>query len=356
MVAAACSNNDDNSGSSGATGGTGASGATGAACNADIKVGIAFDVGGLGDKSFNDAGNAGLQQAIADGLVCEENVVTNEANATGSDRTQNVQALADAGFNLVVGIGFAFSPDINTIAPDYPDTNFMVVDGFATCGKACGLDNDDLTNVADFDFKEQEGSFLVGAAAALKCACDTIGFLGGQTGPLIQKFEAGYTAGAKAVNPNIKVLVSYIGDDVGAFNDPVKGEALSTKMYDDGAEIIYHASGASGAGLFNAAVKANKLAIGVDSDQYLTSSPEQQPLILTSMLKRVDTAVYNAIDQVGSDTFASGATVLGLAEDGVDYSKSNTAELTQDIIDKLEEYRTQIVSGDIVVPEDPKDA
>jgi len=355
LVAAACSNNDDNSGASGATGETGASGSTGGAveCNADIKVGVAFDVGGLGDKSFNDAANAGLQKAIADGLVCEENVVTNEANASGSDRTANVQALADAGFNLIVGVGFAFSPDINTISPDYPDTSFMIVDGYATCGTACGLDNDAPANVADFVFKEQEGSFLVGAAAALKCQCDTIGFLGGQTGPLIQKFEAGYTAGAKAVNPNIKVLVEYIGDDVGAFNDPIKGEALSTKMYDDGAEIIYHASGASGAGLFNAAVKADKLAIGVDSDQYLTASPEQQPLILTSMLKRVDVAVYNAIDQVGSGTFAAGATVFGMAEDGVDYSKSNTAELTQDIIDQLEEYKAQIISGDIVVPEDP---
>lgn len=349
LVAAACSNND-NTGASGATGGTGATGVT---CNQDIKVGVAFDVGGLGDKSFNDAANAGVTKAIADGLVCKENVITNEANATGSDRTQNIQALADAGFNLVIGIGFAFSPDINTIAPDYADTSFMVVDGYATCGTACGLDNDGLTNVADFDFKEQEGSFLVGAAAALKCACDTIGFLGGQTGPLIQKFEAGYTAGAKAVNPNMKVLVEYIGDSVSAFNDPVKGEALSTKMYDEGAEIIYHASGASGAGLFNAAVKANKLAIGVDSDQYLTASPEQQPLILTSMLKRVDTATYNAIQQVGSGTFVSGATVLGLAEEGVDYSRSNTAELTQDIIDQLEAFRAQIISGDIVVPTDP---
>ena len=172
LVAAACSNNDDNSGASGATGETGATGSTGGAveCNADIKVGIAFDVGGLGDKSFNDAANTGLQKAIADGLVCEENVVTNEANASGSDRTANVQALADAGFNLVVGVGFAFSPDINTISPDYPDTSFMIVDGYATCGTACGLDNDAPANVADFVFKEQEGSFLVGAAAALKCA------------------------------------------------------------------------------------------------------------------------------------------------------------------------------------------
>jgi basic membrane protein A len=350
LVAAACSNNDETP----ADGGGDTGGGT-VECNADIRVGVAFDVGGLGDKSFNDAANAGVEKAIADGLVCEENVNTNEANATGSDRTQNVVALADAGYDLVIGVGFAFSPDINTISPDYADQSFMIVDGYATCGTACGLDNDSPANVADFTFKEQEGSFLVGAAAALKCGCDTIGFLGGQTGPLIEKFQAGYEAGAKAVNPNMTILVEYIGDDVGAFNDPVKGQALSTKMYDDGAEIIYHASGASGAGLFNAAVEAGKLAIGVDSDQYLTASPEQQPLILTSMLKRVDTATYNAIQQVGDASFTPGGVVFGLTEDGLDYSKSNTAELTADITAKLDEFKQQIIDGTIVVPESPAD-
>jgi basic membrane protein A len=347
LTAAACSKSDNGSGAGGNTG------ASGAQCNADIKVGVAYDVGGLGDKSFNDAANRGVEQAITDGLVCRDNVVTNEANSTGSDRDQNAQALADAGFNLVIGVGFAFSSGINTIAPDYPDTNFMIVDGFATCGTACGLANDNLTNVADYTFKENEGSFLVGAAAAIKCQCNTIGFLGGQTGPLIEKFQAGYEAGARAINPDMKILVEYIGDDTTAFNDPVKGEALSTKMYDDGAEIIYHASGASGAGLFNAAVQANKLAIGVDSDQYLTASPEQQPLIFTSMLKRVDTAVYNAIKAEGDGTFAPGGVVFGLAEDGLDYSKSNTAEMTPDIITQLDEFKAQIISGEIVVPDSP---
>jgi basic membrane protein A len=309
----------------------------------------------LGDKSFNDAANAGLQQAIADGLVCEDNVVTNEANSTGSDRDQNIQALADAGFNLVIGVGFAFSPGINTIAPDYPDVNFMIVDGFATCGTACGLANDAdaIPNVADYTFKEHEGSFLVGAAAALKCECDTIGFLGGQQGTgLIEKFEAGYEAGAAAVNPNISILVEYIGDDTTAFNDPVRGEALSTSMYDDGAEIIYHAAGASGAGLFNAAVAADKLAIGVDSDQYLTAAPEQQPLILTSMLKRVDVAVYNSIQAVGDGSFG-GSVVFGMAEDGLDYSQANTEQLTTDIVEQLDEFKGQIIDGTIVVPDAP---
>jgi basic membrane protein A len=315
---------------------------------------MAFDIGGLGDKSFNDSANAGLQQAIADGLVCEDNVVTNEANSTGSDRDQNLQALADAGFNLVIGVGFAFSPGVNTIAPDYPDTSFMIVDGYATCGTACGLTNDAeaIPNVADYTFKEQEGSFLVGAAAVLKCQCKTIGFLGGQTGPLIEKFQAGYEAGAAQIDPEVEVLVEYIGDDTTAFNDPVKGEQLSTAMYDDGAEIIYHAAGASGAGLFNAAVEAQKEAIGVDSDQYLTASPEQQPLILTSMLKRVDVAVFNSIEAVGAGSLG-GSQVFGMAEDGVDYATSNPEELTADITEQLDEFKQQIIDGTIVVPETP---
>jgi basic membrane protein A len=350
VVAAACGGDDDG-GAAGDGDGDGAA----AECNEDITVGMAFDIGGLGDRSFNDAADAGLQQAIEDGLVCEENTQTNEANATGSDRDQNVQALADAGFDLVIGVGFAFSPGINTIAPDYPDTNFMIVDGFATCGTACGLTNDAeaIPNVADFTFKEHEGSFLVGAAAALKCECDTIGFLGGQQGTgLIERFQAGYEAGAEAINPDINVLVEYIGDDTTAFNDPVRGEALSTSMYDDGAEIIYHAAGASGAGLFNAAVDANKLAIGVDSDQYLTASPEQQPLILTSMLKRVDTAVYTAIEQTGEGEFG-GSLVFGLAEDGLDYATSNPDELTPDIQERLDEFKQQIIDGEITVPDAP---
>jgi basic membrane protein A len=350
IVAAACGDDDGDE-----TGGTGGTGGTGAAeCNADIQVGMAFDIGGLGDKSFNDSANAGLQQAIADGLVCEDNVVTNEANSTGSDRDQNLQALADAGFNLVIGVGFAFSPGVNTIAPDYPDTSFMIVDGYATCGTACGLTNDAeaIPNVADYTFKEQEGSFLVGAAAVLKCQCTTIGFLGGQTGPLIEKFQAGYEAGAAQIDPDVEVLVEYIGDDTTAFNDPVKGEQLSTSMYDDGAEIVYHAAGASGAGLFNAAVEAQKFAIGVDSDQYLTASPEQQPLILTSMLKRVDVAVFNSIEAVGAGSLGS-SQIFGMAEDGVDYATSNPEELTADITEQLDGFKQQIIDGTIVVPEAP---
>ena len=349
LVAAACGGGDGD--------GTGGGGNGGPECNQDLSVGVAYDIGGIGDKSFNDAANAGLQAAIEEGLVCEDNTDSLEPDATGSNRDDNVIALADAGHDLVVAVGFAFSAGINTNAGDYPETQFAIIDGFATCGTACGLDNDDLTNVTDLTFKEHEGSFLVGAAAAIQAGkenCDTVGFLGGQTGPLIEKFQAGYEAGVAHVDPNIEVLVEYIGPDVTAFNDAVKGEALSADMYDAGACIIYHAAGASGAGLFNAAVAADKLAIGVDSDQYQLVSEEQKPHIMTSMLKRVDTAVHDAIQQAGDGSLEAGAQVFGMAEGGVDYSKSNTELMTEDIVSEVDALKEQIINGDISVPETPQ--
>ena len=351
LVAAACG---DDGGDGGDTG-SGDGGST-TECNQDLKVGVAFDIGGIGDKSFNDAAKRGLDSAIDEGLVCEENTTFLEPDATGSNRDDNVVALAEDGNQLVVAVGFAFSAGINSNAGDFPDTNFAIIDGFATCGTVCGLDNDNLTNVTDLTFKEQEGSFLVGAAAGIKAdelGCDTVGFLGGQTGPLIEKFQAGFEAGVAQIDDGINVLVQYIGDDVTAFNDAVKGEALSTGMYDDGACIIYHAAGASGAGLFNAAVTADKLAIGVDSDQYQLVSAEQQPHIMTSMLKRVDTAVHDAIQEAGDDSLAAGAEVFGMAEGGVDYSKSNTDLMTDDIISQLDEFKQQIIDGTITVPDTP---
>ena len=349
LVASACGGDDSTDGAGGETGATGGSDE----CTSEIRVGIALDVGGLGDKSFNDAAKAGLDQAIADDQVCEENVNFVEANNTGSNRDANIEALAEEGYDIVIGVGFAFSEGVAALAADYPEVNFGVIDGFATFLP----DAEGLTNVADLTFKEQEGSYLVGAAAALKCECDTIGFLGGQQGTgLIEKFEAGYTAGAKAVNPDIDVLVEYIGDDTTAFVNDVKGEALSAKMYDSGAEIVYHAAGLSGAGLFRAAVDANKLAIGVDSDQYLTAAPEEQPLILTSMLKRVDTAVYDAIEQTADGAFKGGFQVFGLDVEGVDFSTSNEEELTDDIVEQMDTFKEQIISGEIVVPEEPENA
>lgn len=342
LIAAACGGgNPADTTDGGSSGGEGS----------DIGVGLAFDVGGRGDQSFNDAAYRGLQDALDEELVTEDNTDFLEPNASGSNRDDNVVNLAEQGYDLVVPVGFAFSPGIDKIAPDYTDVNFAVVDGFACLEKPC-------ENVSNLTFKEQEGSFLVGAAAALKSETGTIGFLGGQQGTgLIERFEAGFAAGAQEVDPNIEVLVEYIGDSTTAFNDPTKGEALSAGMYDEGADVIYHAAGASGAGLFNAAVAANKLAIGVDSDQSLTASPEQQKVILTSMLKRVDTAVHDVIQQVDDDQFKSGTQVFGLAEDGVGYAvnefNDNDQLLSQDIQSKLDDYQQQIIDGKIKVPSEP---
>lgn len=319
-----------------------------------VSVGVSFDVGGIGDKSFNDAAKRGLDQAIGQNMLSKATCV--EPNQSGSNRDDNTRSLAEDGANLVFGVGFAFSPGINGMAADFPNQDFGVIDGYATCPPDVCTDikNPAPPNVLDLDFKEQEGSYLVGAAAALeakKLSCDTVGFLGGQKGFLIGKFETGYREGVKAVNPDINVLVEYIGDDVTAFNNTTAGEALSTKMYDGGACIIYHAAGASGAGLFTAAVKADKLAIGVDSDQYQLVSAEQQPHVFTSMIKKVDTAVYNAIKAHADGSFKGGtAQVFGLAEQGVDYSKSNTTLMTPDIISAVDKFKQQIISGQIKVP------
>jgi basic membrane protein A len=343
VVSAACGGDKDSDSSGGGGGGDDE-----AACESDLRVGVAFDIGGLGDQSFNDAANRGVEQAIDEGIVCEENVQLLEPDAEGTNRDQNVVNLADEGYDVVLAIGFAFSPGIDAIAADYPDQFFAVVDGFAA----------EAPNVANLGFKEQEGSFLVGAAAGLKTQSGTVGFLGGQAGTgLIERFEAGFAAGVKEVAPDTEILVEYIGDSTKAFNDPTKGEALSQKMYDGGADIIYHASGASGAGLFSAAVDANKLAIGVDSDQSLTASPAQQKLILTSMLKRVDTAVYDVITQVSDDAFVSGTQVFGLAEEGVDYAvnefNDNEELLSSDIQEQVDAFKEQIISGEITVPDAP---
>jgi basic membrane protein A len=321
-----------------------------------ITVGMALDVGGLGDKSFNDAADRGLQQAIDEGIVAEEDTELLEANQTGSNRDENITNLADQGFDIIIAVGFAFSEHVVEIAPEYPDVNFAVVDGFATCGDPCGLAPIETGNVSDLTFKEHEGSFLVGAAAGLTTQANTVGFLGGQEGTgLIEKFQAGYEAGVAETCADCEVLVEYIGDSTQAFVDPTRGEALSEKMYDEGADVVYHAAGQSGLGLFKEAVEQGPeaIAIGVDSDQYLTANAEEQQHIMTSMLKRVDTAVYEAISQVAEGSFVEGLQVFGLAEEGVDYSDSNPELLTEDIQAQLDEFKQQIIDGTITVPEEP---
>jgi basic membrane protein A len=271
LVAAACSNNDDNSGASGATGETGASGSTGGAveCNADIKVGVAFDVGGLGDKSFNDAANAGLQKAIADGLVCEENTKLVPANAAGSNLDSSIRRSPAPGISTS-RVSVSRSPRRVQGRRRLPGHRLRGGRRVHPVHQGC----DQFPNVLDLSFAANEGHISSGSPRRCRRRriSNTVGFLGGQTGPLIGSFEGGYEAGVASVDKNIKVLVEYIGDSTQAFVNPTAGKALSEKMYSEGADVIYHAAGLSGAVLFQAAAEKSKYAIGVDSDQYLTAS------------------------------------------------------------------------------------
>ncbi|MEX1263387.1 MAG: BMP family ABC transporter substrate-binding protein [Actinomycetota bacterium] len=350
LVAAACGSDEPTDGGTSAAGGDG--------CTSDIRVGVALDIGGLGDNGFNDLSKMGLDKAIAEGVICESNTKFLEANSEGTNLDENTESLAAGGYDLVVGTGFAFTPGINAIAIDYPETSFGIIDGYATCGTACGLDNDAdaIPNVTDLAFQEEQGSYLVGVAAALKAeetGCDTIGFLGGQTGPLIAKFEAGYAAGAEATIPGIKVLVEYIGDTTKAFDDISGGEVKANKLYDDGACIVYHAAGDAGNGLFKAAAEQQKIAIGVDSDQHEVVSADQAEWIMTSMIKRVDTAVYDTIVAAADGSFKGGGQVFGLADEGISYATSNPDLMGQDIVDAIEEAKAAILSGEIKPPTEP---
>ncbi|NND83910.1 MAG: BMP family ABC transporter substrate-binding protein [Acidimicrobiia bacterium] len=310
-------------------------------------VGLVFDIGGRGDQSFNDSAAAGLDQAVD-----ELDISSSEASANddGSNREELLQLQAEEN-SLVFGIGFLFDVPMQAAAEANPDVNFAIVDGF--------VDPAEYPNVASLLFAEEQGSFLVGAAAALKSGTGTIGFIGGVNTELIQRFEAGYVAGAQAVNPSITVISQYVTEppNFDGFNDPASGKVIAQSMYEQGADIVYHAAGGTGAGLFQAAkeysdANGSKVwAIGVDSDQYLTAGDDVKEHILTSMLKRVDVSVFNTIEAHVNDEFSGGSVIFDLSVDGVGYSTSGG--YVDDIADQLEDYKQQIIDGDIVVPTSP---
>lgn len=345
---AACGSDDDDSGSESTDAPTETEAPAGTEAPAegggdsDVTVGVVYDITGRGDRSFNDAAGAGLDQAK------EELGVTGlESTPTGDgDRAQRVQGIADEGAGLVVGVGFLFEDAITNTSADNPDTSFAIVDSVV-----------EADNVASLVFAEEQGSFLVGAAAALKSQTGTIGFIGGVENDLIKKFEAGYVAGAQAANPDIEILTNYITQppDFGGFNDPARGKEIAAAQYEAGADIIYSAAGSSGLGAFEAAAEAGEpgdvWAIGVDSDQYNLVAPEIQPYILTSMLKKVDVAVYDTIAAFADGSFEAGVQVFDLASDGVDYS--TTGGFVDDITGELDAYKQQIIDGEIEVPTAP---
>ncbi len=319
-----------------------AAGEGGEAAEGDCKVGMAFDVTGRGDKSFNDAAGAALDRAVD-----ELGIEFTESTPTGDgDRTERVQGLVDDGAGLVQGNGFLFFDTITALSAENPDTSFTIVDSVV-----------EADNVASLVFAEEEGSYLVGAAAALKSETGTIGFIGGVENDLIMKFEAGYAAGAQAVNPDIEIEVNYITQppDFNGFNDPARGKEIAAAQYEAGADVIYSAAGSSGLGAFEAAAEAGEpgevWAIGVDSDQYELVAPEIQPYILTSMLKKVDVATFDTIEAFCSGNFEAGVQVFDLAADGVGYSTSGG--FVDDITADLDGYAEQIISGEVEVPQTP---
>lgn len=324
--------------------GAGSDGGSSEAPQSDVKVGMAYDVGGRGDQSFNDSAAAGLDKAKDEGLVAETQESEAEDGEAESAREERLRTFADAGYDPIIAVGFAYAASVGKVSEEYPDVHFAIIDDSSLA---------DSPNVASLVFAEEQGSFLVGAAAALKTESDHIGFVGGVETPLIQKFEAGYEAGAQAVNPDIKIDVKYLtqAPDFSGFADPAKGKTAAEGMYDNGADVVYHAAGGSGGGVFEAASAAKAWAIGVDSDQYNTADPSVRDVILTSMLKNVDVAVYNYLQQVAEGTFPTGVTTYDLKVDGVGYSTSGG--FVEDITDQLDDYKQQIIDGEITVPDKP---
>jgi basic membrane protein A len=310
----------------------------------DVKVGFAYDVGGRGDESFNDSAAAGLDQAIDEfGMEAQESEA--ELDEPETARAERLRTFADAGYDPIIAVGFAYAPAVAEVAAEYPDLHFAIIDD-ATLA--------DVPNVASLVFAEEQGSFLVGAAAALKSEAGHIGFIGGVETPLILKFQAGYEAGAKAVNPDINVDVTYLtqAPDFSGFNDPAKGKTAAEGMFDAGADVVYHAAGGSGGGLFEAAQAAGKLAIGVDADQYNQQAyAAVKDVILTSMIKRVDIAVFEFITSAVEGEPLAGTTVFDLEAEGVGYSTSNPA--VEEYAEGVEDFAAQIVDGSITVPTSP---
>ena len=321
---------------------TTAGGGTSSGSASQVKVGLAYDIGGRGYTSFNDSAAAGLDKAKTDLKLCDGCVKELAASAgeQEADKEQRLRALASTGFNPVIAVGFLYGDAMKKVAAEFPKTSFGIVDSVV----------EGASNVTGLTFAEDQGSFLVGAAAALKSKTGSIGFVGGCDIPLIHKFDDGFQAGAKAVKSDIKIRSTYISQapECGGFNDPAKGQETAKGMYDGGADVVFAAAGGSGTGVFQAAKAANTLAIGVDSDQYKSASPDLQPVIMTSMLKRVDVAVYDFIKSLADGKPLTGVQTFDLKKDGVGYATSGGK--VDDIAKQLDGYKADIISGKITLP------
>ena len=304
-----------------------------------LHVGIVFDIGGKDDRSFNAAAWQGVQRAAKDFPIVLRDIEPGTPNAI----EPAMRAFAEQDFDLIIGVGFAQKPIMEKVAKDYPNLQFAIIDGVSK-----------LPNVASLIFKEHEGSYLVGILAAKASKTGTIGFLGGMDIGLIHRFAQGYEEGAKSVNPNIRVIRNYVGVTDSAWNNPGKGKELSLAQIGKGADVIFTAAGNSGLGVFDAVEqqgvqngRATHFVIGVDSNQNMV----KPGFVLTSMVKRVDNAVYDIVSDVVNHRFTPGLHVFGLDKDGVGYAMDefNKDLVTQDAIQQAEDAKKKIIAGEIKV-------
>ena len=305
---------------------------SGTAMAQDFTPAVIFDMGGKFDKSFNEAAYNGAERFKEEtGIDYLEFEVTQEAQ-----RDQAMRRMIRSGANIVVVVGFQNATPLETIAAENPDVNFTIIDAIV-----------DLPNVQSVVFKEHEGSFLVGMAAAMASETGTVGFVGGMDIPLIRNFAHGYEQGVKHVDPDAEVLVNMTGTTPAAWNDPARGGELAIGQFNQGADVVYAAAGSTGLGVLQAAADEGKLSIGVDSNQ----NHLHPGSVLTSMLKRVDIAVYDAFKDSMDGTWEAGASTRGIAEEGVGYAldENNRELITPEMEAALEEAEAQIIAGDIVV-------
>jgi basic membrane protein A len=301
---------------------------------AEFKVGLVLDRGGKDDKSFNASAYEGAMDAKKKLGIYLKYVEASDDNAF----EPLMRAFAQKDFDLIIGIGFAQKEPIAKVAAQFPKKHFVLVDSRV-----------DAPNVRSLMFEEHEGAYIIGAIAAMTSKTGKIGFVGGMDVPLIRRFAMGYEAGAKKINPQIGVLANYCGVTSEAWNNPPKGKELALAQYDAGADIIFAAAGASGVGVFDAAEERKKFAIGVDSNQNWV----KPGFILTSMLKRVDLAVFKVIEEAQAGKFTAGLKRFGLADKGVDYAvdQYNEKILTDSVRKRADELKAEIIAGKIVVPD-----
>ena len=326
--------------------------------NAATNVGIVYATGGLGDGSFNDQAQQGLQQAES-AFDLQTNSLQPQEVSEFASLQQQFASSTDPSYDLISCIGFLQADALGGTATQYPDQDFQIVDSVPT-----NDDDEQYDNVASYTFREHEGSYLAGTMAGLltldsfsagagETGSDStnLGFVGGVESSLIQKCEAGFMAGANAVNTDIDVQTNYTG----SFNDPSAGREAASSMYSSGSDIVFHAAGNTGTGVFQAAQEAGKFAIGVDRDQSVTRE-SYADVILASMVKRVDTAVYSAVEAKVNDSFETGSTTtLGLDDNGVELvlGQQLGGELPDSIVTEVESTRQSIIDGEIDVPSDP---